>query len=459
MTSASAARESETGTRGSPPALRVRSAARLRWVAGVLLAFGVLAVFAARPALVAYHLRRGRVELGRQNVEAAGEHFQAAERIDPESAETHFWRARVSRKLGDLEGVREHLEKARQLGFEDQQRLKREWWLVLAETGRVRQVEQYLPEMLTSAGEDDLEICAAFATGFCLDMRFDEALVLLDAWEADYPKDFRPHLRRGQIYAGDHQWPTAAAAFRKALKLAPDDATVRRGLAEVLAQLGESEEAESHFRVAVREDPADVEALLGLAAVLKQRDSPAEAATFARRALEQKPHSFRAKLLLAELTLLEGDAERAVNLATPLVESWPRDLRSRYVLAEALRAAGRGGEAEAHAKTYAELQRHAQQVERTLRQRLHLRPDDAENRYQLGQYVLDYVSRAEGVSWLQSVLQYEPQHAGAHAALARYYEKVGDRELARRHRRGTAGSLPKGTEKGPASLTERGSLK
>jgi tetratricopeptide (TPR) repeat protein len=413
----------------------------------LLLAALAVLVLAVTPARVGYHVRRGRAELARRDYDAALEHFRAAEQVDPDRAETHFWLARVNRKLGDLDAVRRHLEIARERGYADRERLTREWRLVLAETGRVREVEHYLADMLTNPGEDDVEICEAFATGYCLDVRFTEALALLDAWRADYPNDFRPRLRRAQVFAGDHRWSEAASAFREALELAPDDPTVRRGLAETLVQLGRSKEAEPHFRVAVEKDPTDAEALIGLAKLLRERGAHQEAAEIVQRLLQREPKNFSAGVLLAQLNVAAGRAERAVALAAPLVELWPQDLPSRLVLAEALRAAGRLDEAESQSKVYAELQRHAQRLERDLRRELHKRPDDPEVRYQLGLYVLNYVSRSEGVAWLQSVLRYEPDHAGAHRALADYYTKVGELKLAHRHRRRAAAA-----SSNPASL-------
>jgi Tfp pilus assembly protein PilF len=48
---------------------------------------------------------------------------------------------------------------------------------------------------------------------------------------------------------------------------------------------------------------------------------------------------------------------------------------------------------------------------------------------------LRYRSREEGVSWLNSLLQYDPHHRAAHRALADYYSKVGETDLADQHQR------------------------
>ena len=46
----------------------------------------------------------------------------------------------------------------------------------------------------------------------------------------------------------------------------------------------------------------------------------------------------------------------------------------------------------------------------------------------------------EGLALLQRVLDREPTHAGAHRALADYYDKQGQPDRAKQHRRLAAGS-------------------
>lgn len=422
---------------------------------GVLLVVLMGLAFALNPVRVEYQLWRGRAELLRGNPSAAQVHFHHAERISPDKAETHFWLARTSRKAGDLEGVRRHLDEAQRLGYRDRDHLRREWWLVLAEAGHIRETEPFLAEMLTHPGEDGREICDAFATGYCMNLRFEEALALLDAWQADYPNDYRPHLRRGHIYAGNEQWTVAEAAFREAFRLAPDELDVHRGLARALMGLGKTDEAEHHLRIVLDREPTDADSLIKLARILRDRKEYTEAIALIRRVLDWEPENFDARLSLAKLLLAAGDAAEAVRQAGPLVELWPQDLESRYVLGNALRAAGRMKEAESHFRVHTELQRNWERLEE-LKRLVKQRPSDPELRYELGLLLLRHTNpRSEGVAWLQSVFQFEPDHQGAHRALAEHYEKIGQRELARRHRnpRSTAQSdLASGKDVIPSPL-------
>jgi tetratricopeptide (TPR) repeat protein len=411
--------------------------------------------FVVKPARVRHLVWDGQKQLSQGHAEAALESFRDALRIDPDQPETHFWLARACRKTGDVEGVRRHLDESLRLGYEDPDRLHREWRLLLAETGRIREVEPYLAEMLTDPGEDAVEICDAFVRGYCLNLQFEPALTLLDAWESDYPHDFRPHFRRGRIHADNElQWGRAEAAYREALRRAPDNPDVHRDLGKTLLDLRKLEEAEHHLRQALQTNPADADALLALAMTLVEQEDHIAAATLLRRVLDQDPRNDAARLLLAKTALAADDAEEAIRQLTPLIELWPGDLKGRYCLAEALRAAGRLDEADAHFKAYSDLERNWQRMNQ-LKRIIPRRPNDPELRYEMGLLRLRHDSRIEGVAWLQSVFLYAPEHAGAHHALAEYYTKIGEPELARRHGVSSApGALSAPSDRAPGTISQ-----
>lgn len=422
-----------------PAADKTRLPRRPRWLVSAVLiaALAALLMFSARPIRVQYHLRQGRKALAAAKYGVALAHFQTARKIDPHRAEVGFWLARGSRKAGDLDGVRRYLEEARRLGYNDERRLRHEWFLVLAETGRVSEAEPHLRDMLVHPGEDATdvsEICDAFTTGYCLSLRFSDARKLMDVWELDFPDDFRPHLRRGQIYAGDERWSQAEEEFRKALQRAPDEPLVRRELARSLFKNQSYGEAEQHLHVLLRADSADTQSLTILAQIAHDRNDNSESVAYLQRILKQKPQDFSARLMLAKVKLASGDARQAVAQAEELAAQWPEDLNVQYVLAQSLRAAGQSEEANRHFMISGELQKNVTRIEALTRE-VKKRPAEPQLRYELGLLVLRHVSRSEGVAWLQSVFQYDPLHRDAHRALAEYFSKVGDSELAQQHQR------------------------
>ena len=70
-----------------------------------------------------------------------------------------------------------------------------------------------------------------------------------------------------------------------------------------------------------------------------------------------------------------------------------------------------------------------------LLEQLRTNPDRVDLRYDVGTKLLEYGTAGEGVAWLQSVLQHQPDHQPTHKALAEYYEAHDAPALAARHRR------------------------
>jgi Tfp pilus assembly protein PilF len=62
-------------------------------------------------------------------------------------------------------------------------------------------------------------------------------------------------------------------------------------------------------------------------------------------------------------------------------------------------------------------------------------PRDPNLRYKAGRIFLDSRQDAEGLRWLSSALQEDPNHRPTHQLLADYYRKNGKTELAEEHQR------------------------
>jgi Tfp pilus assembly protein PilF len=56
-------------------------------------------------------------------------------------------------------------------------------------------------------------------------------------------------------------------------------------------------------------------------------------------------------------------------------------------------------------------------------------------RYEIGTTLLEFGTPELGAKWLRTVLELQPDHQGAHRALARYYEAQGDWQNALDYRR------------------------
>ncbi len=387
------------------------------------------AYFVGRPIRVWHAIGLGRAALKAGDFSSAASKFRAAESIDPQNPEIQFWLARVSRKQGDFNLVRERLSQARELGFEDAERLDREWRLTLAQAGFIDQVESYYSHMLANPGDDGVEICEAFANGFCLNLRFGEAIALLDAWKSDFPNDHRPYLFRAQMFAGQNEWRQAREQFEAALALSPEDPETLIGLAQALHALNVNDVALQHIQHALKHVPKNIDALLHAANIATRNQTADLAFGYLRSVMELDRGNFAARLQLAKLLHSNGQAGEALELAEGLIDEWPEDLAALYFLAQALRSAGRASQSDKLLEKYATLAE-TRNVLARLQRELDADPGNAELRFQLGDLTLRHVSRPDGVAWLESVLLVDPSHAKTRHMLVEYFRKIGDEGLA-----------------------------
>lgn len=100
-------------------------------------------------------------------------------------------------------------------------------------------------------------------------------------------------------------------ALREAVRIAPDDAALRRLLGEALLHSGVAEDAEAEFRAALRLDPEDATARLGLVQAFRAQNKLSAALVI----LEEEARAGRGgagvQILLARLLLETGEAARA----------------------------------------------------------------------------------------------------------------------------------------------------
>lgn len=80
----------------------------------------------------------------------------------------------------------------------------------------------------------------------------------LRALELD-PHDGEAYAALGQVLAGEHAWAQADEAYRHALHLSPDNATVHQWYALLFAYLGRAHDAAVHTAMASRLDPLSVQ--------------------------------------------------------------------------------------------------------------------------------------------------------------------------------------------------------
>ena len=405
-----------------------------KWViAGLCLMLVIAIAIIQRPIRAYITIDQGRRLMADAKYAEALQRFRKAREIQPSNRDTDVWIARACRKSGDLAGLRQCIVDSEKQDLHHQKRIELERRLLLAETGRIGDVELYLPELLMNAGDDGAEICDAYSKGYCLNLKFSQAEELLAVWAAEFPRDYRPYLRRAQIYGGNKRWKAAIKELVEAEKLAPKEFAVLRELGNCLFKNGDVIEAERRLLQAAAIRPIDPQLLMNLAQISFDRNDFQAAQRYLTAIVKIEPSHFPARLLLAKACLGMNDAAGTIEIAEVLTKEWPEDLGAHYVLAQALRADGRMEEAKVHFKIHGELDKKWAQIE-SIGREMNMHPTDPRLRYELGVLLLHHVSRSEGVTYLESVFQFVPTHTGAHSELAEYYDKVGKPDLAAQHR-------------------------
>lgn len=378
-----------------------------------------------------YRMQQARSLLLRRDTPSARVWLDAALQRDPRRGEAHFLLARTSRREGQMDEVGEHLQRAWDVGY-DRQRIEREQWLALAQTGQLDEAEPHRIELLADPRGDAVEICEAYVNGYLRAYRFQEALELLDAWQADFPEDAQPHYSRALVWSHLMRTADSVEEYELALQLDPNRIDARVQLANQLTSLHRYDEAGEHYRVCLEQDPKMTEARLGYAFCLLEQGEVERPERWFRETLEESPGNIRARVGLGTLALMDGRDGEAAEVLENVVRLEPTNRTARYKLASALQSLGRGEEAAGHFEYVSQANKGLARVQQLL-ESLRTNPDQIGPRLDIGKIILEYDSSSEGVAWIQSILEMDPQHAPAHQALAEYYDTHAMPDLAARH--------------------------
>ncbi|MEK6257569.1 MAG: tetratricopeptide repeat protein [Planctomycetota bacterium] len=358
---------------------------------------------------------RASVALQTRDTTTASFWLDAAEVGVSNHPETTFLRARWKRRLGDLAGVRFYLEKAHKCGVA-RQRLEREQWMTLAQSGQMREAEPHFAELVSDPGHDIHEICEAYTAGYVRLHRYGDAIKVLDAWLADYPESSYARLLRGRVLRHLDRAHEAETDLRRAVTNSPNLVEAQFELAQVLRESKRPEEAIQHYDKCLSDVQLANPARIGRSISLKMIGQVDKAREQLRQLVANSPEQADAAYELGLLELEAGDAQSAVEHLQRASKLNPTKLEMRYSLCQALQMSGRHEEAAAEMAFVEEARGVSEKIQR-LSDASQANPADAEIRFELGEFLIRQGRETEGVSWLQSVLQIFPGHAGARRLL------------------------------------------
>lgn len=385
-------------------------------------------------AIGAIQVHLARLALERRDHPSAHTWIERAKQWRGNRAEIEWLQARLARRAGSLAEMDRHLDQATVLGA-DRQRIDRERLLASAQSGQLDAVEPELVEWLLDAGRDAPDICDAYANGLGMQGRLPEAHQVLDSWQADYPSDPEPHVKRGRIAEHDLDLEQAEQEYRQALSKSPHYPPALYALGRMFTDRKRPAEALPLFQQCSTVAPVTAPAAdVGAARCWRLLGKPVEA----RKLLEQVlalPDADRRNALAEvrdqpegdpaamELGQLEADAkndEAAEKWLGQAVAKAPRDLEARYALAVVLRRLGKRDEAQQEFDHVSRVRKVMAEID-ALHDKLGQDRQSPEIRYEMGIRYLEHHSERAGVYWLQSAIACNPRFAPAHQALADYY--------------------------------------
>jgi tetratricopeptide (TPR) repeat protein len=264
-------------------------------------------------------------------------------------------------------------------------------------------------------------------------------------WQRDRP--VRQHLVAGMEYVKQGLGPQAAAEWKEALRLDPNNALAYEGLAEYYFSARAWEKAAGALERLVTVAPQEAHVQCRLAACYLNMGDEVSAFRHSEAEIRRDPNCVPALATSAILLNRMNEKPRAITYLRRLAHLEPDDLALQYMLAEALGDTYAYREARpvlehvihldpTHSDAYAQLgigwvddpsaPDHLQRAEQALRKSLALNPLNSEARLSLGRlYLLQNQPRA-AIPQLEEATRLMPQSSRPPFELARAYDLAGE---------------------------------
>jgi tetratricopeptide (TPR) repeat protein len=403
---------------------------RLLFLAALSLAATVVVL--SRPWYFAW---RAESNLKSGSLIQAAEYFRAASELGRNDAVFLMNRARCHRKLGNLGLMSDDLTAGVAAGA-DAVDASTEARMAEAQRGNLEALEPELPRLFSSYSDPD-EVCEAFVCGCLLKYRLSDALQLLSVWERDYPNDDRLFFLRGRILEHQLDFDGALREYETAVSKNRLNAAAAYNAGRVLQTQKKTELARRQYLYCadVLGDPrpgwiAAAQCSRTLGETAQARQYLDQAATWPRgdiavayRIVGEPADAGLVNLAIerGELAFLEENFEAAASEFKKVVDAVPANWRVRYRLSQAQRKLGQNDLAEPNEVLVRSTKAAFEKCD-PLISLLKNEPGNVEARFTIGITFLEHISENQGLVWLDSVLDLDPHHAGAHAALAQYFE-------------------------------------
>jgi tetratricopeptide (TPR) repeat protein len=381
----------------------------------------------------AYHLRQAEAVLARRDLDKARAHLALCLKVRAKDPRVQFLAARTARRAGAYDDAERHLGLCKQLGWVPEA-ISLEWALLQAQRGEPARVEADLLAWVEKDHPDSVYILEALTQGYMRTYEMRRARDCLDLWLERDPDAVQALVWRGDVHERLDARPRALEDYRRAVEIDPERDDARQRLADLLIDSRQAQEALEHYEFLAQRQSSSAAVLLGLARCRIELGQGEEAGRLLDDLLAAQPRHAAALIERGRVALLAGREDEAEAWMHRAVDISPYEQEIVYNYIQCLRTRGK----EAEAKKWEE---HLKGVEADLRRMrtiltdIRANPRDPDLRHEAGVLMLRNGQEKEGLRWLDSALQINPNHAATHRALADHFEKQGQADLAAHHRR------------------------
>ena len=414
--------------------MKRRRVSRLLFVAVIIIS---LAAYFGGPHLSAWHhYRAAEKDLAQNHPQLAYEHLIKALRVWPDSAPTQLLAGQAARRAGDLAAARRHLVECQRLESKPSDASVLEWAMFQATCGELDRVETFLRGKLSAHVAESALIYEALIEGYMQVYRVLDALGALRDWLANEPDNPVARSLRGRAWQRVHAYPKAVEDFQRVIEIDAERDEDRYRLAECLIEVSNPQQAAEHLETLRRRGLTEPRVLVRLAYARNLTGQGDEGIKLLDMVLESEPHNATALAAHAMIDFQAGRLQSADRYARRAIDYNPYDRQAHFTLYQSLaQQEGRQEEAKVQQQRLKVLEDRLTRLIDVTNRLMPQRPRDAELHYELATLLGGLGQLELAANWYQSTLRLDPSHAKAVAALADYYEAIGEPSKAAEQRR------------------------
>jgi tetratricopeptide (TPR) repeat protein len=435
-------------------------------IVGIVLLIGLGFFVFGRALLAWYYFKATEKAMNRGLYTSAETDLEQCLWYWNRNAEAHYRLARVARLRGDYDKAKDHLDKCEELGWSEEA-LWLEQTLLAAQQGQFAELEKVLIELANKDNLEAVPVMEVLAMQYGVNRQYHQAIKWGERCLAHMPENTTLLVELARVHESIYNTDKALKYYYKAVEVAPDEFAPRYALADTLVnKTKQYPKALEHLELLQEQRPQDREVLFRLALcrwglgqgdqarellddlIGKAEDRLAKRHAETEKGLAHKERVAEAKRWLASLLTEKGkwalqerkfaDAETCLRKAVDLN---PNDGTSLNNLAVALKNRGKKKEGDRYESQFKKLKKDLDRLDQLIVSGLRQEPNNPAIHYEIGVLLLRYGAERQGVEYLLKVLKASPRHVGAHKALARYYAKLGEKELAAKHQAAAEGKV------------------